>query len=148
MKYLVYTDGATDEKRGKVASSFFIRTEDTFIGMKSYVFDNKNNSHTELFAVGSAAEFLMDNVKITPEDEVVVFSDSQRAIDLIRKLMPNPYNTGYADVKLRISMNAIKTLDSECNLEIIKTKAHREGWNGNKVADRMAKFSLKRAVGR
>lgn len=148
MKYLVYTDGATDENRGKVASSFFIRTDDRFIGMKSYVFDNKNNSHTELFAVGSAAEFLMDNVEVTQEDEVVIFSDSQRAIDLIRKLMPNQFNTGYADVKLRISMNAIKTLDSKCNLRIIKTRAHREGWNGNKVADRIAKFSLKRAVGR
>lgn len=148
MTYLVYTDAACrpqgDMKTGKIASSFFIKLEEKFIAQQA-------NNHTEdgnifiaeSLAVGVAVEYLLKEKHITSDDRVVLHTDSLAVIDFFKNVkhateMPTIY-----DKRLEQVWRTLKELTDTCTWYFQKVRSHKtDVVDGNKVADRLAKYAL------
>lgn len=146
MKYMVFTDGACNTAKSKISSAFVIFTEEDFIVARAYVFDGLHSYNAETIAIGSAAEYLLKEVNILPDDKVVIITDSKQARDYLSKAK----EIGGLKCANKTTQFAIKMYIDLCNrvvdVKIKQTKGHRDGSNENKYADRLAKQSLRMAV--
>jgi ribonuclease HI len=150
MNYVVFTDGAYDESSEKGSSAFFIkRNDDEFVDMKCYVLSSRNNRYAELFAYSSAAEYLLENCNITSEDKILFVSDSRSAITLASQLI-NGYEGDFLhpDIKFELTKKSLRELDKRAHVSFKRILGHQEEFSGNKVVDRLAKYSLRVALGR
>ena len=130
----VYTDGS--KQKSKVGAGFAIlkgeqfQTYDlTYLGTQTTVFQ------AEVFAIGDAANFLLEKRRISPQEyptiPTIILSDSQAAI----RALDSP------DITSKVVLEATSNLDGlaqETSVEIRWIKAH-VGHVGNELADRAAK---------
>lgn len=146
-KYVVFTDGAFNQVHMKGASAFFIRTDDVFICMKSYVFnDIQDITRAETVAICAAAEYLIENIKFEEGDSVTFVTDSMNSKEFLNNIRDRrTSNRWFKDHKIKIAVQTLMELEDICHWEIEWFKSHQEYNNGNKVADRLAKYALRSA---
>jgi len=159
MKYTVYTDGACNPIKQLMSSSFMIRTSNRFIGAGANAFDGKDITIAESLAIGLGVEYVLKNVPVKEEDVVSIRTDSKVACDFFNGIKRdengNQINAGFEesftnpnskaptrDVRVKLTWKTLQELNKKCKVEITHIKGHREEFNGNKVADRLAKYYL------
>lgn len=148
MKYLIYTDGACDHKNRKAASSYFIKTKDDFITLGFKSFSGKSAVIAEILAIGLAVETIMKEVELKSVDKVVIYTDSSRALEIFSTLKEENSELEVGGPRVQLAWDVCKKLNTICDVEIRKIKAHSDATNGNKVADRLAKHALRLSTSR
>lgn len=151
MKYMMYTDGACMADKNKMSIGYLIRTKDTYITMGANIFDGNNISRAETLGIAIAIEVLEDFEKqglipdITEEDTVVIYTDCKSARDFLRGDKGFDNRNKYNE-KIKCALQIYEEFSKRCNLKVQLIDSHRDSNNGNKVADRMAKLALRKAV--
>lgn len=144
-QYLVFTDGACNTESKFVSSSFFIRTNSSFITAKAVFFKGGSTYTAEMAAIGLALEYLKKNIEFKEGDEVIVISDSKEALtDLKEKdtsIVKSSRNNFY-----KITWARLNELRETTPVKLKKFKGHLDEMNGNKVVDRLAKHSLRNHI--
>lgn len=145
MTYTVYTDGAYSEVKKVVGSSFLIITEDTFIACDSVrVETDASPTQAEMFAVGLACAYLIDNCNIEKDDEVIFNIDSLYTVKMCNEYKES-FKGKYIKYKVeKNSLTAIQQLARLCNVEIRKVRGHKDKLNSNMFVDRLAKVAVRR----
>ena len=143
MLYSVYTDGSVDEAASKIASTFLIYTDDSFIALDSALFKGKFSSIAETLAIGVAAQYILRNLDITKDGTVVFHTDSRSSKIFLKNHLDEEEDMRTPnDQRVKIVVDTMKLLTSKCNVEFKKVKAHEVSLSGNNVVDRIAKLSL------
>lgn len=158
MKYEVFTDGACNPQKGLMSSAFMIRTNTTFVGSDAKVFEGNNIAIAETIAVGLGAVYLLENVEISKDDYVVFRTDCRSTYGFFygysydadgKQTNENPipftdaaFEPKTKDERVKLVCKAVQELAKKCTVEIISIDGHLENFNGNKVADRLAKYQL------
>lgn len=146
MEYRVFTDGAHSSAKSKISAAFVILTSEDFITAKSYVFDGMQSNSAETIAIGSAAEYLLNNVEFTEKDSVTFITDSKNAMDYLTKARSLGGIKAYDKVIQFATSKFVELCNIGCTVEIKKVKGHLEGAGVNKYADRLAKHALRAAL--
>jgi len=146
LRYWVYTDASCDNKENLISSAFVIRTKWTYIASESRVFEGGSIAEAETIAIGLAVEKIMQCVQLDPDDEVRIASDSQSAIDFIKKVCINGEYIKSNDKRVILTCKKVQKLQKMCKVKFVKTYGHAKLWNGNSSADRLARHSLRVAV--
>ena len=143
--YYIYTDGSCNKDTKKISSSYFIRTASRYIALGANLFDDCDIGKGETIAVGVAIETLMKTVDLEKEDRVEIITDCKGTkAYLLENVLSDNKKEFFKDERIKLACNALAKLESMCNVKIKWTKAHKAGEiNGNSLADRMAKHSLK-----
>lgn len=146
MKYLVHTDGAADSVQKLAGMAFVINTNTKFIVQKCYKSEGNSSTDAEAMAVSLASKWLLSNIDLQEgKDFVLFYVDNQLVIDTLKtdssKLSDN------LSEALRMAYNDYNELRNKVSTSVIKTWGHKsvESLNGNKVADRIAKYALRSA---
>ncbi len=132
MVYRVFTDGAHSAAKSKISAAFVILTDEDFVTAKSYVFNGTQSNSAETIAIGSAAEYLLDDIGVTKEDVVIFITDSRDAARYLAKAR---------------ELGGLKAYDNVgCIVKVKRVKGHLGGAGVNKYADRLAKYALRNAL--
>lgn len=158
MKYEVFTDGACNPNKGLISSSFMVRTETTFVGSGANVFKGDNIAVAETLAIGLGAAYMLENVNLCKEDIVVFRTDCRSTYGFFygfsydeegNQLNENPipftdpaFEPKTRDERVKLVCKAVQELSKKCNVSIVRIDGHLGNFNGNKVADRLAKYQL------
>lgn len=150
MVYSVYTDGACtvpeNQKLGKIAAGYLIRTEDTLITVDLHTFQKPGLARVaEALAIAKAIEDLMSTVTLSKNDHVKIYSDCVPVIknykDAGKVGVRRPY---FHDTRELLTWDLLCKLRSKCSWSFVWIQAHKTpAVNGNKVADRLAKYALR-----
>ena len=142
LDYLIYTDGACDHVRKRVASSFYIQTNSRFISLGGRCFRGKNIAKAETIAIGLGIERLLKQVELKQEDTVTIFTDCLSVLDFFKNVRDTEAVPGSNDPGVKLVWKYLKALECKCNWSFKKIRAHQNVVNGNAVADRLAKYVL------
>lgn len=150
MVYSIYTDGACNtegsKKLGVIASGYIIRTDDSYISMDLHAFNDPGLARVaESLAIALAVEDLMDSVELQPKDRVKIYSDCLPVIKAYRGAgKPGVKRPYFYDQREILTWDLLCKLRSKCAWNFSWIQAHTDDKiNGNKVADRLAKYALK-----
>lgn len=143
MKYTIFTDGSCDFKNKRITSSYFIRTKEDFITLGCETFDGGNIAAAESIAVGLAVEELMNEVDLKQHDKVLIRTDCESVLTFFENATDENGGPKTKDNRCKKAWWEYRTLCSKCSVELKKIKAHRDEVNGNKVADRLAKYFMR-----
>lgn len=144
-QYLVFTDGACSTESKFVSSSFFIRTNSSFITARAVFFKGKSTYIAEMSAIGLAMEYLRKNVVFQEGDEIVVISDSRDALADLREKDESIVKQSKNDF-YKITWMQLQEMKKTVPVKLKKFKGHLDEMNGNKVVDRLAKHSLRNRI--
>lgn len=135
----VYTDASV--ARGAAMVTCFIITSDQFIGANTTKYTNIGSSlQAEFLGIRDGIRYVSDRKK---SDDIVVYCDSQSAIDLIQRRDDTGVDVPFANV-----VDEILTLCSGRNVSFILIKGHQLSHNPNKVVDLMSNSLLRFEKGR
>ena len=143
MKYIIFTDGSCSTEERKITSSFFIRTKKDFITLGCETLDGDSIAAAETIAIGFGIEALMCEVDIQPEDKVLIRTDCESTLTFFENVKDEDGRPKSKDTRCKKAWWMCRDLSSKCDVEIRKIQAHRDEVNGNKVADRIAKYFLR-----
>lgn len=145
MRYIVYTDGAYSQNKELGGSSYLIITDTHYISSDSTtLLKISNPTNAETVAVGSAAAYLLDVVKITNEDVVEFHIDCLSTVTFCNK---NVIMTGKVfsnNPKVVAAVKDIRRLAKVCKVTFEKVRGHKNIMNPNTVVDRLAKLAIRR----
>lgn len=147
MKFMVYTDGAGSYEKNRASCSYFIMSEEQYIGSDYKTLkDMYNPTQAETIGVGLAAKYLLDNITFKPEDRVEFYVDCTSTISFCRKNTKDQPTGRIASNNERV-ISAIKNLRTLCkktNVFYFKVKGHKAVVNPNSYVDRLAKFGVRK----
>lgn len=143
MKYYIYTDGAYSRVGNRAAYAYFIRTEKLFVGIGRGSSKAGDIALAEAEAVGAAAEYMVANVDIRPNDVCVFKIDSLYALKIFSSVLKG---NGSKEVsQSEIMKNALVSFEGlceRCTVELSKIQSHSRQANGNSYVDRLVKYQL------
>lgn len=153
MQYEVYIDGSMNDRDCQMASSYFIRTSDTFVDSGVKTLGGKSANEAEANAMSMAVGALLDVVNV--EDIVNIYVDNSRVcdcanyllhkrVDDITKRLVNYLKRNYCLNQSSVD-NCMSVIDLSrlCEVNVYKEVAHTGLPGGNMTADRIAKYALR-----
>lgn len=143
MQYLVYTDGACSPKRKKVTAAYMIKTKYKYIGSGVRGFEGTSIADGESIAVGLAVEALLKENILKEKDIVFIYTDCVSVIEFFSKVREKNAFPKTNKEGVKLAWYKLQELSKVCEWKFIKIKAHDKSSNGNKVADRLAKYGLR-----
>ncbi len=146
MVYRVFTDGAHSAAKSKISAAFVILTDEDFVTAKSYVFNGTQSNSAETIAIGSAAEYLLDDIGVTKEDVVIFITDSRDAARYLAKARELGGLKAYDKVTQFATNKYLELCNVGCIVKVKRVKGHLGGAGVNKYADRLAKYALRNAL--
>lgn len=145
MKYVVYTDGSYAQEKKLGGGSYIILTDTTYVSSDSITLKQIDNpTNAETIAIGLAAAYLVDVVKVTEDDVIEFYTDCLSSVSFCSK---NANTTGKVfsnNRKVIASIQAIRKLAKTCPVTFEKVRAHKNVLSPNTVADRLAKLAIRR----
>lgn len=142
MDYMIYTDGSCRSDRKKAASSYVIRTNNTYIHSDVHAFATVYILEAELLAIASAINYLIKSKHLTSNDTVTVCVDSMEAIRHCKEVYNNVWTrTTSVTRELTVAINKFKLTGATIRFK--KVHAHKNAMNTNKFVDRLAKCGIK-----
>ena len=147
MKYVVYTDGAGDKANDSIGCAYLIITDTTYIDSSYFNIKGMSNpTQAETIAVGLAAGWIVENLKLTKEDSVEFYIDCASTIEYCNKFavknQVKNFKNKIQHVKLAIEL--LQQLVEITEVELHKIKAHKSRVNPNSYMDRLAKLAIRR----
>lgn len=135
----VYTDASVF--KGLAVCTCFVVTSDQFIGAKTKSYNNINSSlQGELLGIRECLDYVLNR---TESGNIVVYCDSQSAIDLIERRRDGEEGCLFSNI-----VDEILTLERERDVSFILIKGHQINHNPNKVVDLMSNSLLRFEKGR
>lgn len=145
MKYIVYTDGAYSQDKSLGGSSYLIITDTEYISSNSTTLMQIGNpTNAETVAVGSAASYLLNEVKVTSEDVVEFHIDCLSTVTFCNKNARASGKVFSNNQKVIASIKIIRKLAKTCEVTFEKVRGHKSVMNPNTVVDRLAKLAIRR----
>lgn len=145
MRYIVYTDGAYSQNKELGGSSYLIITDTHYISSDSTtLLKISNPTNAETVAVGSAAAYLLDVVKITNEDVVEFHIDCLSTVTFCNKNVNMTGKVFSNNPKVVAAVKDIRRLAKVCKVTFEKVRGHKNIMNPNTVVDRLAKLAIRR----
>ena len=138
MKYSVYTDGSA-MREGSSAIVGIICTENRFINSFKKEVKCENSYEAEVMAIYEALTYV---AKLDGVDEVSIFTDNQRCVFVLKKLIESGELSS-----TNIYWKKIKELLSGMKLSVKHIKAHQVRHNMNKTCDMLARLVQTRTEG-
>lgn len=127
--YELYTDAAVS--KGHAVATCFLLGDNNYLGYNSFEYSKVFSSlHSELLGIRDGLRYAK-SIGLTKKDILIVYSDSNSAIQLIKKSIANP------DVPKKFKVIA-NEICSECNDLFVKfqlIQGHQSNHNPNKVVD-------------
>lgn len=145
MKYLIYTDAAASAQKHASGCSYIILTDKMYITSESVMVTSTSNpTHAEVVSIGLAAAYIVDNIDVSQDDLVIIYSDCLSAVQFCREYIAT---TGGINCSARVVQNSIvvlRKLNSMCRVVLQKVHGHKDVLNPNMIVDRLAKLPLRR----
>jgi ribonuclease HI len=149
MIYRVYTDAATKLQEGYSSVAFLVLQGNMYLKSFNERKEVANTSVAESIAVSLALEYIVDELSITEDDEVIIFCDSLYTVKFARKCLKSFKNDNKNDNFCLKPTNAFWLLGIYENIPKVKgkltfskIKAHPKGKNPHCYVDRLAKSGL------
>ena len=146
MKYIVYTDAAGSYEDNKVGCAFIILTNEHFVASNYYTIEGMSNpTFAETIAVGLASGYLVENVKLNPDDVVEFNIDCISTIDFCEKHAKKDRtgNIPSPEIKVVVAVKLLRSLYAKCRVNLFKVKAHKAVLNPNSYVDRLSKLGVR-----
>lgn len=132
-----------------VCGAYFIRTKTRYIHNGVRAYRGYSVAVAEAMAVGLAAEYLRKASALHEGDSVSFYIDSESALEFLQSAVNGSKKRASAkDIKARLAWSVVRELSQEYKVVLHKIYAHDRSWNGNSVADSLAKCGLSQAVWR
>lgn len=145
MRYIVYTDGSYSQEKKLGGGAYIILTETTYVSSDSISLKQMGNpTNTETVALGLAAAYLVDVVKVTGDDVVEFYTDCLSSVSFCKKNATTAGRVFSNNKKVIASIQAIRKLVKICPVAFEKVRAHKTVLSPNTVADRLAKLAIRR----
>lgn len=136
----VYTDASV--AKGSAVVSCFMVTSDQFIGAETTHYDNVDSSlQAELYGIRDGVKYVVKKPEL---NDIVVYCDSQSALDLVQQRCDNVEGS----TLFKNIVDEILTLSQGKNISFILIKGHQLSHNPNKVVDLMSNSLLRFEKGR
>ena len=137
----IYTDASVAVPIGKAVTTCFVLSSSNFIGYNTVEYDMLNSSlQGELCGIRDGLNYLKDRLRT--KDKVVLYCDSQEAINLVNGIHIAVEKTDRDIVK------EIQALLKDVDVKLVLIRGHRKDHNPNKVVDLISnsvlRLSLKR----
>lgn len=146
MKYIVYTDAAGSYEDNKVGCAFIILTNEHFVASNYYTIEGMSNpTFAETIAVGLASGYLVENVKLNPDDVVEFNIDCISTIEFCNKHAKKDRegNIPSSEMKVVVAVQLLRSLYNKCKVNLFKVKAHKAVLNPNSYVDRLSKLGVR-----
>lgn len=148
MVYRVYTDAAVQIQEGYSAIAFLVLEGNKFIKSHSEIYREVDTSYVaESIAVGKALEFMINEVDLKEEDEVIVFCDSLYTFKFAKKRLAMIHNKNKFCSKPTNAYWLYSIYECipkfKCKLSFSKVTSHQGILNPHSYVDRLAKVRLK-----
>lgn len=143
MEYYINTDGSCKASINKCGSAFIILTKKSYIASSCEAITSCYAFEAELYAVIVALRELDSTVELLPGDKVFIYVDSVKTLRMCIDIIEDNPNEDF-----KVPMyGAVKELlhyfsRIGVEFEFMKVKAHKDGFNTNKVVDRLSKVAI------
>lgn len=143
MEYYINTDGSCRVDLNKCGSAYMILTKKAYIASNCAAITSCYAFEAELYAVIVALRDLDANVKLEPGDSVVIYVDSIKTLRLCVDILEDNTNDDFK-VPMYATIKELLYYLTKIGVEVkfIKVKAHKDGFNTNKVVDRLSKVAI------
>lgn len=143
MRYTVYTDGASSSDRGIGGCAYLILSPTDYIIMDSIPIPGvANPTHAETIAIGLAAAYFIDSIKLSRDDIIEFNVDCQGAITFCKEYIGNDNNIRSNVKQIRASIKILRNLSDKCRVEFNWVRGHKGYKNPNMCVDRLAKLAI------
>lgn len=143
MEYYVNTDGSCRVDLNKAGASCIILTKKKYIHAECAAITSTYALEAELYGIIMCMKYMKDNVELSSEDSITLSVDSVKALRMCNAIIDGEDNEDFKTPFYQPTREAIENiLETGVQLFFEKVKAHKDGFNTNKVADRLSKVAI------
>lgn len=143
MEYYVNTDGSCRVDLNKAGASCIILTKKKYIHAECAAITSTYALEAELYGIIMCMKYMKDNVELSSEDSITLSVDSVKALRMCNAIIDGEDNEDFKTPFYQPTREAIENiLETGVQLLFKKVKAHKDGFNTNKVADRLSKVAI------
>lgn len=143
MEYYVNTDGSCRVDLNKAGASCIILTKKKYIHAECAAITSTYALEAELYGIIMCMKYMKENVELSSEDSITLSVDSVKALRMCNAIIDVEDNEDFKTPFYQPTREAIENiLETGVQLFFKKVKAHKDGFNTNKVADRLSKVAI------
>ncbi len=145
MKYLVYTDGASNQVEKCVGCAYFIMADKTYITSGSVKVQGMTNpTQAETIAVGLASGSLIKDIKFEDGDSVEFYIDCTSTISFCETYARNKRPIRTKNERVTLAINVLRKLVESVDVSFYHVKGHTNTMNPNSYVDKLAKLAIRK----